>query len=112
MTPAWQARLWLAQRASAMVLAVLLLVHLAGMLWAVRGGLSGAEILERTRGNGWAALLYATLVIASAVHAPIGVARVCEEWFGVRGRALWAAMALLALALMLVGGAAVWGLVR
>ncbi len=112
MTPGWQARLWFAQRASAMVLAVLLLVHMAGMLWAVRGGLTAAEILERTRGNVWALILYATMVLAAAVHAPIGIARVCEEWLGFRGRALWAAMTLLGAALLVLGTAAVWGLVR
>ena len=57
MSPANQARLWLAQRLSAMLLAALLVVHIGVMIWAVRGGLSGAEILARTRGSAWAALL-------------------------------------------------------
>ena len=112
MTPGWQARLWFAQRASAMALAVLLLVHMAGMFWAVRGGLSAAEILERTRGSAWALTLYGTMVLASAIHAPIGIMRICEEWLGFRGRAMWAAMTLLGAALFLLGSAAVWGLVR
>ncbi len=112
MNAASQARLWFAQRASAMVLAVLLIVHLADMLWAVRGGLSAAEILERTRGSVWALLLYGTMVVAAAIHAPIGLARICEEWFGFGGRAMWAAMTLLGAALALLGLAAVWGLVR
>ena len=43
--------LWGAQRISAMVLAVCVLVHLATMIYAVRSGLSGAEILGRTQGN-------------------------------------------------------------
>lgn len=112
MSPANQARLWLAQRLSAMLLAVLLVVHIGVMIWAVRGGLSGAEILARTRGSAWAALLYGLLVAGAAVHAPLGIATVCQEWLGLRGRALWSSMALLAGLLAVLGGAAVWGLVR
>jgi fumarate reductase subunit C len=48
-----QALLWYAQRISAMVLAVCVIVHLVTIVYAVRGGLTGAEILGRTRGN-WA----------------------------------------------------------
>lgn len=112
MSPANQARLWLAQRLSAMLLAVLLVVHIGVMIWAVRGGLSGAEILARTRGSAWAALLYGLLVAGAAVHAPLGIATVCQEWLGLRGRALWIPTALLAALLAVLGGAAVWGLVR
>jgi hypothetical protein len=43
--------LWTAQRASAAVLAVCVAVHLVTVVYAVRGGLSAAEILARTRGS-------------------------------------------------------------
>ena len=46
-----QTFLWLAQRASAAVLALCVFVHLGTMIYAVRGGLSAAEILARTRGS-------------------------------------------------------------
>ena len=79
--------LWVAQRASAAVLAVCVLVHLATIIVAVQGGLSGAEILARTRGNvGWAAF-YTVFVLSVAVHAPIGLRAVLAEWLGWRGRA-------------------------
>ena len=57
MTPARvQSLLWLAQRASAAALAACIVVHLATMIVAVRGGLTAAEILGRTRGSlVWAA---------------------------------------------------------
>jgi fumarate reductase subunit C len=46
--------LWLAQRASAAVLAICVVVHLATIIYAVQGGLTAGEILSRTRGNaGW-----------------------------------------------------------
>src|SRR5574341_1374263 len=46
-----QTWLWAAQRASAAVLALCVAVHLATIVYAVQGGLTGAEILARTRGN-------------------------------------------------------------
>lgn len=78
--------LWVAQRASAAVLAVCVLVHLATIVYAVQGGLTGAEILARTRGSlGWAAF-YIVFVLAVAVHAPIGLRTVLAEWLRWRGR--------------------------
>ena len=44
-----QSLLWLAQRASAAVLALCVVVHLVTMIVAVRGGLTAAEILGRYR---------------------------------------------------------------
>ena len=43
--------LWGAQRISAMVLALCVIVHLLTMIYAVRSGLSAAEILGRTQGS-------------------------------------------------------------
>jgi len=78
--------LWIAQRASAAVLALCVLVHLATMVYAVRGGLSAAEILGRTRGSvGWL-LFYTVFVLAVTVHAPIGLRATLGEWLGWRGR--------------------------
>ena len=95
-----------------MVLAVCVLIHLATMIIAVRGGLSAAEILARTQGSVVAAVFYASFVVAAAIHAPIGIAKICEEWLQWRGRSLVAAMILLAVALLLLGIVAIWGLVR
>jgi fumarate reductase subunit C len=93
--------LWVAQRASAAVLAVCVLVHLATIIYAVQGGLTGAEILARTRGNvAWAAF-YALFVLAVAVHAPIGLKAVLAEWLGWRGRSR--DFALIAFAVVLAG---------
>ena len=39
--------LWMLQRASAVVLALCVFVHLATIIYAVQGGLSAAEILGR-----------------------------------------------------------------
>lgn len=93
--------LWVAQRASAAVLAVCVLVHLATIIYAVQGGLTGAEILARTRDStAWFAF-YTVFVLAVAVHAPIGLRAVLAEWFGWRGRAR--DFALIAFAVVLAG---------
>lgn len=88
-----QTLLWIGQRASAAVLALCVLVHLITIVYAVRGGLSAAEILTRTQGNlAWLAF-YTLFVIAVAVHAPIGLRAILTEWFGWRSasrdRVLW-----------------------
>ena len=77
--------LWIAQRASAAVLAVCVTVHLVTIVLAVRGGLTAAEIFSRTRGSvGWLAF-YMVFVLAVAIHAPIGLRPVMTEWLGWRG---------------------------
>jgi fumarate reductase subunit C len=78
--------LWLAQRASAALLALCVTIHLITIVYAVRGGLTAAEIFARTRGSaGWLAF-YTLFVVAVAVHAPIGLRPVLTEWLGWRGR--------------------------
>jgi len=103
-----ETRLWIAQRASAAVLAVCVVVHLVVIVYAMRGGLSAAEILGRTRGSfGWAAF-YTLFVLAAAVHAPIGLRAVLIEWAGARGRSVSIVVHLFALLLAALGLRAVW----
>ena len=106
-----QARHWFWQRISAMVLAVCVVLHLAGMVWAVRGGLSAAEILARTQGNALVAAFYAVFVLACAVHVPIGLASIAREWWRWSpAAAAWFARVVTA-ALLLLGLRAVWAVV-
>jgi fumarate reductase subunit C len=60
---AGQARQWYWQRISAMVLALCVLLHLGVIIYAVRGGLSGAEILARTHGNWGFGIFYGVHII-------------------------------------------------
>ena len=95
--------LWVAQRATAVVLAACVAVHLATIIYAVQGGLSAAEILSRTRGNtGWLAF-YSVFVVAVAVHAPIGLRAVLSEWLGWRGGSRDAFLGLVSLLLLFMG---------
>ena len=106
-----QVLLWGAQRVSAAVLAVCVLVHLATIAYAVRGGLSAAEILSRTAGSVFWTTFYGLFVAAVAVHAPIGLRNVLSETFQWRGRSLDAAMLILALFLAVWGARAVYAVV-
>lgn len=77
-------RLFIAQRVTALLMAPLVIGHLALIIYAVHGGLDAAEILARTRGNAWFAGFYQLFVVLAALHAAIGVRVVCAEWS--RGR--------------------------
>ena len=95
--------LWVAQRATAVVLAVCVLVHLATIVYAVRGGLTAGEILERTRASmGWG-IFYGVFVVAAAVHGAIGLRTVAAEWLGFRGDAAEIAMTVVGFALTVIG---------
>ena len=98
------------QRISAMILALCVIVHVATIIYAVRGGLTGAEILARTRGNAVFAAFYVLFVVSAAVHAPIGLARIAEEWLQWRGRTLNGLLIIFGVALVVVGLSAVWGI--
>ena len=111
MTRRAETLLWVAQRASAAVLGVCVLVHLATVVLAVRGGLSAAEILARTQASVAWALFYAVFVLAVAIHAPIGLRTIAREWLGWRGRSLELATLAAALALAILGWRAVAGVV-
>lgn len=109
MTVRAESLLWVAQRASAAVLAICVTVHLATMIYAIQGGLSAAEILSRTRGSvAWFAF-YALFVIAVTVHAPIGLRPVLGEWLGWRGRSRDAFLLVVAMVLAGLGMRAVFG---
>ena len=106
-----QARRWYWQRISAMVLALCVLVHLAVMIYAVRGGLNANEILGRTQGNWGFAMFYAVFVVACAVHVPVGLANIAREWWGLgEGAALWLSRAF-GLLLLVTGLRAVYAVV-
>ena len=103
--------LWLAQRASAAILAVCVVVHLGTMIYAIRGGLTAAEILGRVRGSAGWGLFYWVFVVALAIHAPLGLRTVARELSGWRGPTLEAATALAAFLLALFGSRTVTGLI-
>ena len=95
MTVRTEARLWLAQRATAAILAVCVVVHLVTIVYAVRGGLSAGDILGRTPGSFAWGSFYSVFVFAAAIHGAIGLRTVAAEWLGFRGAAAaWTAIAI------------------
>jgi fumarate reductase subunit C len=101
-------RLYLLQRLSAMVMAPLVLGHLALIVYAVQGGLSAAEILGRTQGSAFWAAYYGLFVLAVSVHAAIGLRVIAAETFGLRGTATGWIMVAVFLVLLLTGARAVY----
>ncbi len=99
--------LFLIQRLSAAVLALAVAVHLATILYAIRGGLTAGEILARTHGNLTLFAFYSLFVVAVALHAPIGLRNVIREWTPWRGGSLDLALAIFAALLMVLGMRAV-----
>jgi fumarate reductase subunit C len=95
--------LFIAQRVSAAILAPIVLIHLATMIYAVNGGLSAAEILGRTQANLVWTLLYGLFVLAAAVHAPIGVRTILREMTTWRGPGLDVGVLLLGLLILGLG---------
>lgn len=75
-----EARLFALQRITAMVLAPMVLIHLAVIVYAVRGGLTAEEILARTGASALWPLFYLLFVAAAAIHAPIGLRNILREW--------------------------------
>ncbi|MBU3633535.1 succinate dehydrogenase [Polynucleobacter sp. AP-Feld-500C-C5] len=103
-----QAKLWYAQRISAMVLGICVAIHLLIIFYAIRGGLSAQEILGRTQGNLLFAIFYEVFVLACFVHAPIGLANILQETFpktGIARPLSW----ILALMILILGTTAVVG---
>ena len=101
-------RLYMAQRITALLMAPLVLGHVAVMVYAIAGGLSVAEILGRTQGSvAWFAF-YGLFVVAVSVHAAIGLRTVGHEWLGLRGRLRDGLAWGIGLALLALGAQAVW----
>ncbi len=108
-------RLYLLQRATALIMAPLIIGHLVLIVYATRQGLSAAEILGRTRGSaGWAAF-YGLFVLTAAIHGAIGLRTVLKEWGPGRvarsERALDAIMWGCGLVLLLLGLRAVYAVI-
>jgi fumarate reductase subunit C len=103
-----QAKLWYAQRISAMVLGLCVSIHLVIIFYAIRGGLTAEEILGRTQGNIIFAIFYEIFVLACFVHAPIGLANILEETFS-KGFISKTLSSLLAVLILILGTTAVIG---
>lgn len=78
-------RLYLLQRITALIMAPLVIGHIAVMIYAIQGGLSAGEILSRTQGSTAWALFYGTFVVAVSIHAALGLRVIVQEWLRIDG---------------------------
>lgn len=100
-------RLYMLQRITALIMAPLTLGHIAVMIYAIQGGLTASEILNRTQGSvGWF-LFYGTFVVAVSIHAAIGLRVIAAETFKLSGFALSVLTWGLCLGFLILGARAV-----
>lgn len=92
------------QRGSAAVLALCVVVHLATMIYAVRHDLTAAAIVARMHASVVWPAFYMLFVVAVAIHAPLGLRAIVDEWLRLRGPVVDAVLA--CAALVLLGGGA------
>jgi fumarate reductase subunit C len=73
-------KLYVWQRATATIMAPLVIIHIAVIFYVSRQGLTAADILSRTHGSVLWAGYYGLFVAAASIHAGIGVRNVLVEW--------------------------------
>jgi fumarate reductase subunit C len=66
----------------------------------VRHALTAQAIVARMHASVFWPAFYALFVVAVAVHAPLGLRAIADEWLALRGRAVDAVLALVALVLL------------
>jgi fumarate reductase subunit C len=104
-------QLYVWQRATAALMAPLVIGHIAVIFYATHQGMTAAEILARTHGSLVWASYYSLFVAAASIHASIGVRNVLTEWSPLAERgAGWCAI-ILGIVLALLGLHAVVALV-
>ena len=104
----FETKLWLLQRASAIVLGACSIIHLGVIIEAVKAGLTAAEIINRVGGStGWF-IFYSIFVFAASVHAPIGLRTIIKESITASNLSITIAVSSFSLVLM---GLGMWSIV-
>ena len=78
-------RLYMLQRLTALIMAPLVIGHIAVMIYAVQGGLTVDEILARTQGSVAWFLFYGSFVVAVSIHGAIGLRSLVLNGLVLRG---------------------------
>jgi fumarate reductase subunit C len=81
------------------------------MIIVIQGGLSAAEIMERTSSNILVALFYGLFVVAAAMHGSIGLRTVAQEVLNWKGPSLDLVLFIFFALLCVLGVIAIIGLV-
>lgn len=101
-------RLYMLQRLTAVIMAPLVLIHIAVIIYAIQGGVTADEILGRTRGSLVWALFYGSFVLAVSIHGAIGLRVIVHETLKLRDRALSVLTWAVFLGLLTLGARAVY----
>jgi fumarate reductase subunit C len=104
-------RLYVWQRATAALMAPLVLIHIAVIFYATRQGMSAADILSRTHGSGAWAAFYGLFVAAVSIHASIGLRNVLTEWSPLKDRSTGIFVIVFGLLLAVLGARAIYAVV-
>ena len=104
-------RWYFVQRLTALLLAPLVLAHVILIIIAVRGGLSGAEILARTQDSLSWGFFYGLFVICVALHGGIGLRTILLEWTALSTKRATLLAHTLMLLLLFLGLRAVYAIV-
>lgn len=102
-----EGKLFIIQRLSTLFLIPFVLAHVGVMIYAAHSGLSAGAILGRTQGSAGWLLFYSSFVVCVAVHAPLGMRAVLNEWTPIGYRAVDGICLALALLLLILGARAV-----
>ncbi len=76
------------QRLTGGILALLLFIHIATVIYAVQGGLSVEEIVNRVRGNLFWITFYGIFALTAVIHAAIGIRKILIEFVPVGRRVI------------------------
>ena len=82
-----EVRLYVLQRLTAAIMAPMVMIHLATILYATRAELTAASILARVQSSSWLVVFYTAFVVMVAIHAPLGLRKILIEWGRLRMQA-------------------------
>ena len=77
--------LFVLQRLSAMILAPLVFLHLATMVYTIQDGLTASEILSRTKGSLFWGTIYSLFITTATIHGSIGLRAIIGEMTPFKG---------------------------
>jgi fumarate reductase subunit C len=104
-------RLYVWQRATAALMAPLVLIHIVVIFYATHQGMTAADILSRTHGSVVWASYYGIFVAAVSIHAAIGVRNILTEWSPLNDRRAGQSAVAFGLLLAVLGLRAVYAVV-
>jgi fumarate reductase subunit C len=105
-----EARLYVLQRLTALIMAPLVMLHIYIMIVAVQDGVTTSEILARTRASLFWPILYAVFLAAAAVHGSIGFRNILHEMTALPASTISRLSAGLLILILASGAKTIWAI--